>query len=229
MLDIILNPYVKETKSFVWDMTDFINKISKIDDLGDDDWIFSMDVTGLYTNISTAEGIDTIWQIIKDRCSNPPNSRIIEILKFVLKHNNFKFNGTNFLQLEGTAMGTRVAPTYANLFMSQFESKHIYQYEKAPLFWLRFIDDIWGVFRGTESDFLKFITYCNSVHDTIKFTVEYSKQQVTFSAVITYRHANRIFTNLFEKPTNSHSYLSYDSCHPISTKNSIPFSQFMRV
>ena len=134
MLDIILNPYVKETKSFVRDMTDFINKISKIDDLGDDDWIFSMDVTGLYTNIPTAEGIDTIWQIIKDRYSNPPNSRIIEILEFVLKHNNFKFNGTNFLQLEGTAMGTRVAPTYANLFMSQFESKHIYQYEKAPLF-----------------------------------------------------------------------------------------------
>ena len=29
--------------------------------------------------------------------------------------------------MNGTAMGTRVAPTYANLFMAHFEEKYIYR------------------------------------------------------------------------------------------------------
>jgi len=38
----------------------------------------------------------------------------------VLKMNDFQFKGVNFLQVGGTAMGTKVAPSYAVNFMGDF-------------------------------------------------------------------------------------------------------------
>ena len=36
-------------------------------------------------------------------------------------------------------------------------------------------------------------------------------------------------TSVYYKPTDSHSYLLYSSSHPSHVKNSIPFSQFLRL
>ena len=50
-----------------------------------------------------------------------------------------------------------------------------------------------------------------------------------FLDVTTYRKGNKIFSRLFCKPTDSHSYLEFNSCHPPQNKNSIPYSQFLRI
>jgi hypothetical protein len=39
----------------------------------------------------------------------------------VLRKNNITFNGDHYLQINGTAMGTKMAPSYANIFMCKFE------------------------------------------------------------------------------------------------------------
>jgi hypothetical protein len=39
----------------------------------------------------------------------------------VLKKNNFILNGDHYLQINGTAMGTKMAPSHANTFMGKFE------------------------------------------------------------------------------------------------------------
>ncbi len=46
--------------------------------------------------------------------------------------NNFNFGDKHFLQKSGTAMGTRLAPNYANLFMDDFERQHVYTYKVPP-------------------------------------------------------------------------------------------------
>ena len=38
-----------------------------------------------------------------------------------------KFNGDYYIQTQGTAMGTRMAPAYANIFMYTMEEKIIEQ------------------------------------------------------------------------------------------------------
>ena len=40
----------------------------------------------------------------------------------ILTMNNFTFNDKNYLQIHGTAMGTRMAPSYAKLFLAKFET-----------------------------------------------------------------------------------------------------------
>ena len=64
------------------------------------------------------------------------------------------FNGRYFHQIKGRAMGTPMAVSYANIFMSVFESniKLEYQniYKCKPTSWLRFIDGIFFIWTGNE-------------------------------------------------------------------------------
>ena len=110
---------MKERKSYVQDTTDFINKIENLT-IAEDSIIGTVDVTSLYTNIPNQEGIACIQEILekeRNRLEKPLNESLVDLLEMVLNKNNFQFNATQYLQIGGTDMGTRVAPTYANLFM----------------------------------------------------------------------------------------------------------------
>ena len=51
------------------------------------------------------------------------NPKSFPMLTMVLRKNNFTFNGDHYLQINGTAMGTKMAPSYANIFMGKFEKQ----------------------------------------------------------------------------------------------------------
>ena len=55
---------------------------------------------------------------------------IIEVLTHILKNNSFSFNKEHYLQIHGTAIGSPMAPTYANIFMAMLEQKLL---KKAPV------------------------------------------------------------------------------------------------
>ena len=75
----------------------------------------------------------------------------------------------------------------------------------------------------------KFVAHLNGCHPTIKFTAEVSNTHVDFLDMTVKFKDGRLWTDLFTKPTDSHSYLRYESCHPKHTMFSLPFSQFLRV
>ena len=83
--------------------------------------LVTMDVTSLYTNIPHDDGIAacrTIWE--QRTVQEPPTECLVEMLTLVLKNNNFCFDGNHYLQINRTAMGTKMAPSYANIFMGDF-------------------------------------------------------------------------------------------------------------
>ena len=142
--------------------------------------------------------------------------------------NNFTFNGGNYLQVGGTAMGTRLAPSYANLFMGQLEEKFLKNAPYKPKLYLRYIDDIFLIFTGSQSELDEFINFMK--HRTIKFTAEYSKEKVCFlDTWVIKNRENRLYTNLFTKPTDTHNYLHYTSSHPTHSKNGGPYGEFLRI
>ena len=79
----------------------------------------------------------------------------------------------HWLQLLGTSMGSRVSPTWANLFFGVLEKKIIQncpQHLKDFIFlWKRFIDDVLLIFTGSWQQFEEFFEYLNSTHSTIKY------------------------------------------------------------
>ena len=137
----------------------------------------------------------------------------------VLSMNNFQFNGEHFLQISGTAMGTKTAVAYANTSMSDFEDKHVYTYHIQPLVWKRFIDDIFMIWTCTKEELDAFILHLNSCHPTIKFTAEISQNETIFLDTKVKKDGESLVTDLYCKPTDSHSYLLYNSAHPQKCKD----------
>ena len=213
--------------------TDFINKIESLDKLTEQSIIGTLDVTSLYTNIPNEEGIESIKNmLLTERTGdiNPKNETLIELLGMVLKSNNFQFNGDNYLQMSGTAMGTRVAPSYANLFMTTLENKFLENHDNKPRVWLRYIDDIFFIWDHGEDALTEWLEYLNSQHHSIKFTSEWSRNQISFlDTTVKRATTGNLYTDLYTKPTDSNSYLQYDSAHPPSVKKSLPYSQFLRL
>ena len=48
-----------------------------------------------------------------------PLANICQLIKFILKNNVTSFNDEYFLQVCGTAMGTRMSPCNAKIFMAE--------------------------------------------------------------------------------------------------------------
>ena len=65
---------------------------------------------------------------------------------------------------------------------------------------------------------MEFVNFLNSPHHSIQFTVEYSKKTVNFLDVQVVRQGNKIVTDLYTKPTDTHQLLHRSSCHPGHTK-----------
>ena len=127
-------------------------------------------------------------------------------------------------------MGTRMGPSYANLFVGYIEELIFTQYtDPKPDFFGRYIDDCIGIASCTRSELDSFIFFVNSFHPSLQFTWEISDTSVAFLDISVSISGNRLSTSVHYKPTDSHSYLSYSSSHPKHTLDSIPYSQFLRL
>ena len=142
-----------------------------------------MDVSSLYTNIPQEEGTEIVCKAYDSFHNyNPPiPTRFLgEMLGLILNENSFQFNGENYLQTHGTAMGTKMAVAFANIFMAKIETTLIQQSETKPKEWRRYIDDIFSLWDSDEKDVDQFIEQANKFHPTIKFTAEISENEITF-------------------------------------------------
>ncbi|PIK36940.1 hypothetical protein BSL78_26226 [Apostichopus japonicus] len=126
-------------------------------------------------------------------------------------------------------MGTRMAPSFACLFMSSLEECMLSTAPCRPLIWWRYIDDIFFIWTSDEDSLLTFINHINSFHSTIKFTSDYSHQQVNFLDVTVRKEHGSLSTDLYTKPTDTHQYLHSSSCHPRHCKSGIAYSQALRL
>ena len=119
--------------------------------------------------------------------------------------NCFLFNENYYLQVHGTAMGTRMAPSYANLFMGKLEREFLLTQDLKPRVWWRFIDDIFAIWTHGEQSLNRFIESLNRHHPTIKFTTNWSAEKVTFLDTTVYlKEDGLIGTDLYVKPTDKH-------------------------
>jgi hypothetical protein len=160
----------------------------------------------------------------------PSNENIATVLEHVLYMNNFNFNGKHYLQVGGTAMGTRVAPSFANIFMADFEEKYVYTYPVQPLVWLRYIDDIFMVWPYSRESLDTFLQHLNTCHHSIKFTSEISETSINFlDTKVQIDHNRKLYTDLYCKPTDAHNYLLFSSSHPKHLLRSLPYSQLLRI
>ncbi|XP_077155812.1 uncharacterized protein LOC143818356 [Ranitomeya variabilis] len=130
-------------------------------------------------------------------------------------------------------MGSNVAPAYANAYMHSFEEQFIYNNEsflQYAIEYHRYIDDIFMIWTGTPDTLSDFHGYLNSIFQELQFTLNFSATHIAFLDTMVLKDPQgRLSTDLHTKPTDCNSLLLYSSCHPRSTKDSLPRSQFKRV
>ena len=145
----------------------------------------------MYTNIPQEEGTEIISETYDSfQNHNPPIPTRFprEMLGLILNKNSLQFNAENYLQTHGTAMGTKIVVSFANIFMAKIETKLIQQSTTEPTEWRRYIDNnIFSLWDSDKKDSDHFIEQANKFHPTIKFTAEISENKVTFLDTVLFK------------------------------------------
>ena len=111
-----------------------------------------------------------------------------------------------FLQIQGTAVGTRMAPSYPNIFMGKREKTFLSNIGKKPTVWLRYIDDGFVIWPHGQESLIDFIDKIYCSHPTIKFTAQWSPSSVTFLDTKIAIEEGQLISDLYTKPTDTHQY-----------------------
>ena len=229
-LDHHLKPIMQKGKSYIRDSGDFIGKIKNLTSIPSGSLLVTADVVGLYPNIPHDLGLKALREALAKRENKTvATDELVKMAEFVLKNNYFDINGGVKQQISGTAIGTKFAPPYACIFMDQVETDFLQTQKFQPLVWFRYIDDIFFIWTHGEENLREFLEEFNKFHPNIKFTHEFSEENVTFLDLNVKLSNGSISTGLHIKPTDRHQYLHFSSAHPDHTKSSIIYSQALRV
>ena len=241
LMDCILTELPKHTKSFVRDDIDFLSKLQRHLPNNDEYALVTLDITSLYTNIDTDLGIRAMRYWIQNLKNFIParfsEDFIIDRIQLILENNTFHFNGEHYLQLQGTAMGTKMAPSYVNLVLAYLEEL---LYEKLKSTneeygsyiehnFMRYLDDCFIIWPTSKWNIDDFVHELNAMHSNINFTWCIQKTEIAFLDIMVTLQNNQVSTDIFYKPTDTHQYLHFRSCHPRHIKINLPYCMARRV
>uniref|UniRef100_A0A674IUK7 Reverse transcriptase domain-containing protein n=1 Tax=Terrapene triunguis TaxID=2587831 RepID=A0A674IUK7_9SAUR len=179
-------------------------------DLPENTILATMDVEALYTNIPQKDGLQAVRNSIPD---NVTANLVADLCDFVLTHNYFTFGDNVYLQVSDTAMGTRMAPQYAIIFMADLEQRFLSSRPLTPLLYLRYIDDIFIIWTHGKEALEEFHHDFNNFHPTINLSLDQSTQEIHFLDTTVLISNGHINTTLYQKPTDCYTYLHASSFH----------------
>ena len=242
LLERILHQLLKFVPTHLWDTKDFLDRLSthsKGPGIPEGSIFFSIDVVNLYGSIPIAEAIDAAMEKLATHREEVDTFGLSQgdvktLLEHCLSRNVFSFDEKFYRQTLGIAMGNSCAPPIAILFLDRFERKAVENIREKPSFLVRYIDDYAGIWSHGKQALLDFLAYLNSLHPTLRFTLEHSGEGMgvpfldTLVTVVKQGNATKLETELYIKPMNSGIILHYKSAHPTSTKHNIVRNQFLR-
>ena len=237
LVDVLLKPFIYLVKSRVRGVTDFITRIPHF---GPTDLphikMCSVDVSDMYQSIEHDLGLESVefWldkypEKLPERFSK---RFVLEALIFVLQNNTGYFNGEFYKQIRGTATGIKPAPVYADLVMGYLEIKLFHNLKSemgskvASHFWQffrRYLDDGQIMWDTRLCDFSEILDRMNLLHPSIVFTSDCDNSKLVYLNVTIFKTMYGFKTEIYNKETDSDTYLPFDSSHPRSCKEAIPF------
>ena len=148
----IFMPIVEHLSTYVKDTNHALNIFNNFNFNGSQPKIFTMDISALYTSIPNNDAILAVKHFLGRR-PNPyfDTEIILRLTELVLNLNTFQFNGEFYFQTGGVAMGTKMGPSFACLFVGYLEEKMFAKYNgPVPDLYKRYIDDVFGVSTHTD-------------------------------------------------------------------------------
>ena len=217
--------------TYIKDSGQLLDQLDELETLPPNARLFTADANSMYTNINTDHALLVITEWLDDMEEQGllpaafPTKAVIEAMELVMRNNVFVFGDLYFLQLIGTAMGTSSACMWATLYFAIHEMKVLIpRYQHCLSTFCRFIDDMFGIWTGTELEFEQFKI------DTDNFgilTWEFEEPSTTvdfLDLTITIDHRRRITTKTYQKALNLYQYIPPMSAHPPNMIKGIIYS-----
>ena len=218
----ILSPLIGNSESNVQNSADFATFI-QLKSLKESETLVSLDIVLLFTNVP----VQLATKITRDRLEDDTSlqdrtclntQELVQLLEFCLNANYLSFRGRCFKQAFGTAMGSPVSVSVANLVMEDVEERALASFDIQLPFWKRYIDNTCTVVpKDGVQDLLQHI---NGIEESINFTVEVECEgHIPFLDVLISRQPDgSISTSVHRKATYTDKYLDFNSHHPLSHK-----------
>lgn len=225
---LLLHPFVVCTESYLQDSQHLLQLLANIDVTTFKElYLYSCDFESLYTNIELELALNLVLEFANEKKVLDLEHINIEgfkqLLIIIFNNNIFKFKNNFFRQIRGLAMGSICGPVLANVVVYKLESKWLFIHK--PLVYKRYIDDIF-ILSNTLIDLVVFKGTFGNLRLNIKIgqEVEFLDLRVIYDNIY-----SNIKTLLYIKPTNTFSYLQFNSNHKDSIFKNIPISLLIRV
>ena len=167
--------------------------------------LLTMDVECLYTNTDNTAGLAAVKQVFSN-VDRQANLRIIRHIHEI-QRSSIQFGILPSDTWYGN--GENNAPNYTNIFMAEWEKKALRKCTKLPLIYLRYLDDIFSIWRHGEVEFLNFLNTLNNHQRCIQLTSIFKGDH--------FRNTGRFYSKVFFKLTDTHQLLHKDTFHPKHT------------
>lgn len=172
-----------------------------------------MDVMDMFTNISTARGIDAVKRRKhKLNVDSKQMSILIDTINFVCNiSTEITFDGDTYKQIKGLKMGSSLSPILADFVMEDMLDQSFLHIPK-PLLIMKYVDDI--LFVATVEDGKELVVKLNQADEHIKFVYEAQEEdQINYLDITIINKPFDITTKWFQKHISSGRFLNYVSHH----------------
>lgn len=232
-LDDLLQPLVKNIPTVISDSKSLVNELMNLKIHDQHCTLITADVSSLYTEIPTKTGIAFVRRFLAEQTNFIPTQMaeiMIQVLILILENNYLQFNGKFYHQINGTAMGTPAAVTFANIFMYLLERTILQRHSVSVLYYKRYLDDIIAIVTGDPSSFIKGLC---GMHPNIKLDIKISQSSADFLDLHIYKGHNFksqqiLDTSVHQKQLNAYLYVPYQSFHRQQTKGGFIVTELKR-
>ena len=144
LLEQITSQLLRYIPAHLKDTGDFLDRIrEKYPGFPAGSIVFSVDVKNFYGNVPSNEAIEASMELIREHIDElnlfglaPEDVQVL--LTHCLQNNFFRFNETFYKQSDGIAMGSRIAPSLAIVFMGKLEAEALRVDRSQPDMYVRY-------------------------------------------------------------------------------------------
>ena len=181
---------------------------------------------------NSIEIIEAVKKKLNAQTGKPIRKRVVIKFLFVtLTYDNSNFNSINYLQKKVEQWEPFVHHPMQTFSWERL-NRHIFIRisEIKTITYLRYIGDLFFIWKRTKEKLLSFIEDLNKKHPSIKFNFKYSKTEIEVLDTKIYKDTNgKLCLTIFHKPTDRKNYLHFKSAHSPSLKKSIPYSKALHI
>ena len=198
--------------------------------------LFTLDVEALYPSIRKDLALQSLQEALMEdpTVDESTQEAVNTFVQIIFGYSYVTFQGKCFRSKDGIPTGGCCSRQLADCTLHRLikSIKSEISLWRFIALWKRFIDDIFGLWRGTEAQFEEFVIELNSAcaQYGIKFGDYSIGTSVNFLDVtLSLNPAGLIDYKLYMKPTDSRLYLRTESFHPSHVFDSVALSQMLRI